>query len=322
MREPTHSFATRTVTGWRSDLETSPGLSVSGSSRRKHPRPPGTAHRFRPMKRHWPEYLTEAAGLGVLMISACTFGALLFHPASPVAGALPEGLVRSALMGFAMALTVVTLVYSRWGQQSGAHFNPAVTLTFLRLGKIDPRDALAYVVAQFLGGILGMGLATWGLGRWIRHPGVNFVATLPGKWGVEVAWLAEFTLAFVLMTVVLATSNSKRFARFTGLTAAACVFLFITFEAPLSGMSLNPARSFASACAARNWMSLWVYFTAPPAGMIAAAAVFREIRGANSIACAKLHHQNRYRCIFCEFQASKEGRHRVRFPTAIRPSSV
>jgi len=274
------------------------------------------------MRRHWPEYLTEAAGLGVFMISACTFGALLFHPVSPAVGAIPDGLARNALMGLAMALTAVVLIYSRWGQQSGAHFNPAVTLTFYRLGKIAPRDALAYIAAQFLGGALGMGLATLTLARWISHPEVNFVVTLPGKWGAGVAWLAEFVIAFLLMTVVLTVSNTPRLARFTGLCAAACVFLFITFEAPLSGMSLNPARTFASALAAYTWTALWVYFTAPLAGMLAAASAFQCFRGPNSIACAKLHHQNTRRCIFCEFQAAKGAKDTVRISDAIRPSHV
>ncbi|MBL9173627.1 MAG: aquaporin [Verrucomicrobiales bacterium] len=274
------------------------------------------------MRRHWPEYFTEAAGLGLFMISACTFSALLFHPASPAAGAITDGLARRTLMGIAMALTAIVLIYSPWGQQSGAHFNPAVTLTFLRLGKIDPRDAAGYVAAQFLGGLSGVFLATRGLAPWIGHPEVNFAVTLPGLRGVEVAWMAEFILAFLLMTVVLTISNTPRIARFTGIGAAACVFLFITFEAPLSGMSLNPARTFASALAARNWTALWVYFTAPPAGMLAAAAVFRRIQGADAISCAKLHHQNPRRCIFCEFQAAKESRNRVRFAPGVRPSEV
>lgn len=257
------------------------------------------------MRSHWPEYLTEAAGLGLFMLSASAFAALLFHPASPAIMAIPGPFARTALMGLAMALTAIALTYNRWGQQSGAHFNPAVTLTFYRLGKVAPVDALAYVTAQFLGGTAGMLVASVALARWLDHPDVNFVATLPGKWGVGVAWLAEFAIAFLLMNVVLAVSNAPRLARFTGLFAAACVLLFITFEAPLSGMSLNPARTFASALVAPNWTALWVYFTAPPAGMLLAASAFTRVRGRGSVECAKLHHQNARRCIFCEFQAQK-----------------
>ncbi|HMO64830.1 MAG TPA: aquaporin [Verrucomicrobiota bacterium] len=135
------------------------------------------------MKLHWPEYLTEAAGLGLFMVSASTFGVLLFHPGSPVGAALPAGLPRRAGMGLAMALTAVALVYNRWGRQSGAHYNPALTLTFLRLGKVASRDAAAYVAAQFAGGALGMSLATVLLAPWIGHPAVRHGATVPGPWG-------------------------------------------------------------------------------------------------------------------------------------------
>jgi aquaporin Z len=274
------------------------------------------------MKSHWREYATEALGLGLFMMSASGFAVLLFHPESPAAAMIPRGLARNALMGLAMSLTAAGLIYNRWGKQSGAHFNPVVTLTFYWLGKIAPRDALAYIAAQFIGGALGMGLVTFALAPWIGHREVNFVVTLPGRWGSGLAWLAEFIIAFSLMTVVLAVSNTPRFARFTGFCAAACVFLFITFESPLSGMSLNPARTLASALAAHAWAGLWIYFTAPVAGMLAAAVAFQGFRGSNSIACAKLHHQNPYRCIFCEFQAAKDAGGTVRFSQDVRLNRV
>ena len=255
------------------------------------------------MKRHWPEYAIEAAGLGLFMISASAFATLLFHPTSPVVAAVPGGIARRALMGLAMALTAVGLIYNRWGKQSGAHFNPAVTITFWRLGKVSPRDAWAYIGAQIVGGAMGMGVATVVLGRWIDSREVHFVTTLPGSGGAGVAWAAEFVMALLLMSVVLAVSNRPGLARFTGLFAAACVFLFITFEAPLSGMSLNPARTLASALAARDWTAWWVYLTAPPAGMLAAAGLRWCFVGRATVACAKIHHDNRYRCIFCDFHA-------------------
>jgi aquaporin Z len=107
------------------------------------------------LRHHWPEYLMEAWGLGTFMVSAGVFGTLLFHPASPVARAVPDPLALRALMGVLMGLTAVALIYSPWGRQSGAHLNPAVTLTFLRLGKVRPWDALFYVLAQAAGGTAG-----------------------------------------------------------------------------------------------------------------------------------------------------------------------
>src|SRR5215204_3026380 len=92
------------------------------------------------LKNHWPEYLSEAAGLGAFMVSACAFAALLFHPSSPVVRGLESEAVRRVLRGVAMGLTNVLLVYSPWGMRSGAHNNPAVTLSFYRLGKVKGAD--------------------------------------------------------------------------------------------------------------------------------------------------------------------------------------
>ena len=168
------------------------------------------------LKHHWPEYLMEAAGLGIFMLSACVFAALLEHPASPVRQALSDPILRRILMGLAMGLTAVSIVYSPWGQQSGAHLNPSLPLTFLRLGKVAPWDAMLYVVAQFLGGVLGVRLASMLLGHGLAHPAVNYVATVPGAYGVGVAFLAEVVISCVLMTVVLTVSNTPQAGPFYG----------------------------------------------------------------------------------------------------------
>jgi hypothetical protein len=101
------------------------------------------------LKHHWPEYLIEAAGLCFFMLSACAFGTLLFHPASAINRAVGEPVLLRLMMGAMMALTAAAIIYSPWGKRSGAHTNPSVTLAFLRLGKIEPADALFYVAAQF-----------------------------------------------------------------------------------------------------------------------------------------------------------------------------
>src|SRR5580704_4386577 len=107
---------------------------------------------FAALKEHWPEYLMEAAGLGIFMISACGFYALLEYPLSPVHQSIRDPVVRRILLGLARGLTAVGLIYSPWGKQSGAHFNPAVTLTFCWLGKVTAWDTCFYAVAHFLGG--------------------------------------------------------------------------------------------------------------------------------------------------------------------------
>ncbi len=245
---------------------------------------------------HWPEYLGEAAGLGLFMLSACIFGTLLGHPASPLARAFGGPLPRRALMGLAMGLTALALVLSPSGKRSGAHYNPALTLTFWRLGKIASCDAAFYVTAQFVGGVLGVALAATILGRALADPPVRYVVTA-GAHGSAVAFVAEVAISFALMLAILVLSNAPRWSRFTPVVAAALVATYITFEAPLSGMSMNPARTLASAMAARFWDALWIYFVAPPLGMLAAAELYR-----GPVLCAKLHHDNDARCIFrCAF---------------------
>jgi len=251
------------------------------------------------LKRHWPEYLMEAAGLGLFMVSACLMTVLLEHPASPIHHALPDPFVRRALIGLAMGLTAIAIIYSPWGKQSGAHLNPAVTLTFLRLGKIRPADAFGYAAAQFAGGGAGVLLVAVPLMSYLADPSVNYAVTVPGPSGTAVAFAAEACISFGLMLAVLVLSNRPRLARFTGLFAGMLVAAYITLEAPLSGMSMNPARTVASAAPAHVWTAWWIYWSAPVLGMLAAAEVFSRLRRAGDLACPKLHHDNPFRCIFC-----------------------
>lgn len=250
------------------------------------------------LKRHWPEYLMEAAGLGFFMISASVCTILLEHPASPIRQAVDSDLLRRALIGIAMGLTAIGIIYSPWGKRSGAHLNPAVTLTFWSLGKVRSVDALCYVLAQFAGGLLGViGVAAF-IRSYLTDPSVNYVVTVPGPEGASVAFVAEVAISFGLMLTVLTVSNRKSMARFTGLFAGCLVATYITLEAPLSGMSMNPARTLASALPAWLWTQLWIYFTAPPIGMLLAAQSYLVTHGPGRVLCAKLHHDNPARCIF------------------------
>jgi aquaporin Z len=253
--------------------------------------------------RHWPEWAIEGSLLGAFMIAACTFATALEHPASAVHGLLPDPGVRRVLMGVAMGATAVALIRSPWGRRSGAHMNPALTLTYLRLGKIAPADCAGYVVAQFAGGVAGVLLVRAALGMAAGHPAVQFAVTAPGA-GVATAFVAEIVISFVLMTVVLVATNDPRLAPYTPFLCGALVATYIAVEAPLSGMSMNPARSFASALVAGRWTALWIYFTAPPLGMLAASEAYLRWPGARRVLCAKLDHGGAGRCIFhCDVAA-------------------
>ena len=257
-----------------------------------------------PEAKHWPEYAMEAACLGAFMISACVFTTLLEHPSSRVHQAIESVGLRHALSGLAMGLTAVAIICSPWGKRSGAHMNPAVTLTFYTLGKIAAIDAVWYALSQFVGGVLGVELSRAVIGPALENAAINFVVTVPGPQGVGWAFAAETAISMILMLTVLIVSNSTRLARWTPWFAGFLVATYIFLEAPISGMSMNPARTFGSAFVAQNWTDIWIYFIAPTLGMLTAALVYTQWRGAHRVFCAKFHHHNNARCIFrCNFPA-------------------
>jgi aquaporin Z len=250
---------------------------------------------------HWPEYLIEGWALGMFMVSAGVFATVFDYPGSPLHHAIADANVRRALVGTAMGLTAIALIYSPWGKRSGAHMNPAITLAFLRLKHVARRDAAFYILAQFAGGTLGVLLVQSVLGDAFAQPPVAHVATTPMH-GVAIALGSEFVISFLMMTMVLRVSNSERYMRYTGLCAGVLVALFIGFEAPYSGMSMNPARSFASAFPGGHWSGLWIYFVAPILAMQAAVALHLKLRGVASVKCSKLLHTADQPCIHCGYE--------------------
>jgi aquaporin Z len=248
---------------------------------------------------HWPEYTMEGALLGLFMISACVFTVIFQLPHSPIRQAIGSADLRRVLTGIAMGLTAISLIYSPWGQRSGAHFNPSVTLTFLRLGKITRRDAGFYLAFQFAGAALGVFVAAMILGSSISDESVLYAATYPGHSGVAVAAMGEFAISFLQMTIVLIVSNHPRFHRLTGVVAGLMVAAYIAIEAPYSGMSMNPARTFGSALPSGIWNGFLIYLLIPPIAMLAAAQIFVWRRGHSAVHCCKLDHSPKRDCIFC-----------------------
>jgi aquaporin Z len=165
------------------------------------------------------------------------------------------------------------------------------------LGKVAGYDAIFYIASQFLGGLAGVMAGSLIAGPALAQ--VNYVATAPGPDGAWIAFAAEFGISCLMMSAVLRVSNSRRWSRYTPMLAGCLVAVFITFESPLSGMSMNPARTFASAAPSGIWTAFWVYLIAPPLAMLAAARLY-----SGRVFCAKFHHHNSQRCIFrCNFGA-------------------
>lgn len=269
------------------------------------------------LRRHYPEYLMEAACLGIFMFSASVITALIQHPASPIRQAIAEPLLRRFIIGISVGLTAIAIIYSPWGKQSGAHLNPCVTFTFFRLGKVHRLDVFFYIVAQCVGGLLGVLIAARVLRdamssaqakSLLADSTINYIVTVPGSGGAGVAFFAELLISFGLMTMILVVTNHAKLSRFTGIFSGILVATYITLEAPLSGMSMNPARTLASAIAAQNWTAIWVYFTAPLLGMLLAAELYVRVKGLASVHCAKLNHHTHKRCIFrCGYRQGRNN---------------
>ena len=250
------------------------------------------------LRLHWPVYLYEGIELAIFMISACAFDVLLFGSHSPSLALLPSAAVRRLLMGLSMGITAMLLIHSPMGKRSGAHFNPAITLTYFFLRRIAGRDATFYILAQFLGGVAGVDLSALWLQSHLSQPSVDFVITVPGIGGVAGAFAAELFMATVLMAMVLWSSKRPRFASYTGYGVGVLIACYVFLFAPVSGFSINPARTTASACFAGVWTSLWIYFAAPLLGMSLAAILYVRRYGAAGVLCAKLHADPHVLCPF------------------------
>ncbi|MBL7710446.1 MAG: aquaporin [Chitinophagaceae bacterium] len=224
--------------------------------------------------RNWNHYLQEALGLAIFMISACFFGALIFSEQSPLYRFFPSDFSRTILMGMMMGLTALFIFYSRVTSPSGSQINPAVTLTFLRLGKMCRYDALFFIIFQIAGGTLAVYMMRLVMGQLLTADPVHTVATVPGRYGVVPALVVELLIAFTTMSLVLFTSHHEKWNRYTRIFAACLVCTWVIVAGPISGFGMNPARSLASAITSGTWTSIWIYLLAPLTGMLLAAEIF------------------------------------------------
>ena len=251
-------------------------------------------------------YVCELAGTALMLFFGVAAVAFMWGAGSPVPE-IPNPTLRRLVTGLLFAGGATAVVYSPLGQRSGAHINPAITLAFWSLGKIGTRDAVAYAIAQFTGAIVGVAAAAAAWPELVRS--VQFAATTPGEgWGWTGAFVAEAVATFLLAFTIFVCVNKPRIAAATGLIAGGLVALMVTIEAPVSGTSVNPARSLAPALFVPLFRDQWLYFVAPPLGALVAAWVFRERWGGSTV-CAKLYHTPKYPCPFaaCGYRLAHAG---------------
>ncbi len=252
---------------------------------------------FTTLRRHWPEYLVEAGFLVVFLLVAGAVSAWLLSPSGAGAAIRPSLGVRRAVVGVVMGLVLMAMVYSPWGRRSGTHLNPAITLAYLRLGKIGRWDALFFTLAQVAGGFAAVALLRSGaLLPTATQPSLLSASLGPtSEWA---AFLTELVLSGSAMLLILFTSNHERWFRWTGVLYGLLAIVIVACSAPLSGFGMNIARLLAvdafGDLANANWLNL----LPPLLGMQLAVEGYRLFTGRSQVLCAKLAHNTHGTCIF------------------------
>jgi aquaporin Z len=240
---------------------------------------------------HWRIWGAEAAGTALFVLGALSAVALVLGTGSPFGGLSSSW--RNLIAGALVATVVSAIAVSPIGRLSGAHLNPAVTLAFRALGMVGRHDVAGYVAAQLGGALAGAALfrAAWGpvaasVGDGVTHPTVSLVAALALEAGMTAALVATIA-AFV---------SHERLARWTPLIIWPLLAVMIWLAGPLTGTSLNPARSAGPAAASGDLADLWLYVVAPTVGAVAVGLGWGRAPRLRQPMTAKLLHDQRYRC--------------------------
>jgi aquaporin Z len=247
---------------------------------------------------HWQEYGAELLGTALLVFIGLSAVVFNFAQGLPMEQLIPNRSMRSLITGLMFSGTGSLIAISPLGKLSGGHINPAVSLGFWLQGKMHRQDIGGYIIAQFLGAIGGATLlvVTWGK----YAASVNNGITLPGKgYALWYVFFAEVAMTATLVLGIFIFVSSHRLMRWTPLMTWILVATMVWLESPISGTSLNPARSIGPAFASWFWQDQWLYCIAPPLGAVLAVGVFRLVNfGESKILTGKLFHVPHYRCIF------------------------
>jgi glycerol uptake facilitator-like aquaporin len=221
-------------------------------------------------------WFNEFAATTILLFTEVVLVRLVFAPGASVGRALPGLPGRLAVIGAVTGLLIAVLIVSPMGRSSGAHLNPAVTVTFWLLRAIPGPDAIAYAIAQLLGSVAGVLLGRWMLGPVVAGPRVRYAVIQPATgWSAIPVFLGEAVSLAILMAVVVYVLSRPAFAPWTPVVVGMGVAFLIVTGGLTSGGSFNPARQLGPALFARQWNYLAPYLIAPVVGGVALAAAMR-----------------------------------------------
>ena len=213
-------------------------------------------------------FLSELAGTALLLLVGLSFVILIWGTGNPVARLIPSEGLRRLINGFLFGTTGACITLSPVGRVSGAHINPAVTLAFRLMGKLDLKTTLVYIGGQLVGGVVGsLPLLLWGA----MGESVAFGATLPGP-GVSLstAFLGELITTFAMITLLAVFLGFRKIRPFTPTIFPPLYAVMVWAEAPISGTSTNPARSLGPSVVSGEWQGWWIFWVGPIAGMFLA----------------------------------------------------
>jgi aquaporin Z len=234
----------------------------------------------------WRPLLSELIGTALLLLGGLSLVIVMFGAGSPMARLIPSEGLRRLITGFLFGTTGAAIALSPVGVVSGAHINPAVTLTFRLMGKLDFRTTLGYILAQSIGAVLGsLPLLLWGT----MGQSVAFGATLPGPgFRLSTALLGEITTTFAMVSLLAVFLGFRTIRPFTPAIFPPLYAFMVWIESPISGTSTNPARSLGPALVSGQWEGWWIYWAGPVVGALLAALACSLL--AKRIEVAKLYH--------------------------------
>lgn len=231
-------------------------------------------------------FFSELIGTATLLLVGLSIVTLMFGTGSPIPLLLPNEGVRRAITGFLFGSTGALIALSPVGKVSGAHINPIVSMGFRLMGKLSLKMMLVYISAQLLGALVGVvPLLLWGT----MASSIQFGATVPGEgYSTLMAFLGEAATTFTMISLLTIFLAYRKIRRFTpGLFPP--LYSFMSWlEAPISGTSTNPARSFGPAVISGQWHSWWIFWIGPMVGTILALLACSAL--AKRIEVAKLYH--------------------------------
>ena len=234
----------------------------------------------------WALFLSELIGTALLVLVGLSLVILMFGAGTPMARLIPSEGLRRLITGFLFGTTGACIALSPVGKVSGAHINPAVTLAFRVMGRLDLETTLGYVGAQLVGAIVGsLPLLLWGA----MGTSVAFGATFPGPGTtLSTALVGEAITTFAMVALLAVFLGFRTIRRFTPAIFPPLYAIMVWAEAPISGTSTNPARSLGPSVISGQWQGWWIYWVGPIIGMLLAVLACSFL--AKEIEVAKLYH--------------------------------